>query len=79
VWLIVILTLLAAALVWFVRKPDELEAPLPPPPSSDDVDYDELERAEREARDARAPEDLERDWGPGAPRPPEEEQPPPTG
>jgi len=78
VWLIIILIVLAAALFWFVRKPDELEAPLPPPPSSEDVDYDELERAEQEVRDARAAEDLERDWGPGAPQPPEEDAPPPS-
>lgn len=78
-WLIIILIVLAAALFWFVRKPDELEAPLAAPPSSDDVDYDELERAEREVREARTPEDLDRDWGPGAPRPPEEEEPPAAG
>lgn len=74
-WLIVILIVLAAALLWFVRKPDELEAPPPAPESTDDVDYDELERAEREVQEARAPEDLDRDWGPGAPRPPEDEAP----
>lgn len=75
-WLIIILIVLAAALLWFVRKPDEFEAPPPSPPASDDVDYDELERAEREVRDARTPEELDRDWGPGAPRPPEEGVPP---
>ena len=49
-----------------------------PPPGSDDIDYAELEAAEREVRDlgATARPDEEApgdDWGPGTarPRPPE--------
>lgn len=73
-WLILILILLGAALAWFIRKPEgATERPGEQPPT-DDVDYDELERAEREVQAAANEEDVQ-DWGPGAPKP---EPPPPS-
>lgn len=67
-WLILILILLAAALVWFIRQPDDGSQPRHARPPTDDVDYEELERAEREVQSAASEEDV-KDWGPGAPRP----------
>ena len=60
---------LAAAVAWFAGRPTRHTA------DHDDIDRDELERAEREVRDLDAsvgPDEADDelpDWGPGAPRP----------
>ena len=67
----------AAFFLWLVRS-GESGTRFRPHPRSGDIDYAELEAAEREVRDLGAtvrPEDeqIGDDWGPGAsrPRPPE--------
>lgn len=62
-----------AFVVWLSRRGEEAGS-YRPPPRSDDIDYAELEAAEREVRDLGAtarPEDeaVGDDWGPGSPRP----------
>ncbi len=71
---LLIVALLAALLVWFVRRGEGPDRPGRRSPESE-VDHAELEAAEREVRDLRAdlrPEEGFEgdDWGPGAPRPP---------
>ena len=67
-WYLVLFALLVAALAWFFlggrgvkREQPRLRRP------SEDVDYDELEQAEREVQEA-ADESSVRDWGPGTGR-----------
>lgn len=62
---------LLAALGWFLfGGRDNARQATMHRPASDDIDRDELERAERDVQDA-DDEDSVRDWGPGAgPRPP---------
>lgn len=57
---------------WAVRR-TRRGRPAPPPERHPDIDIEELEAAEREARDAgrgRDPgdEEVDDDWGPGVPR-----------
>jgi hypothetical protein len=64
-----------ALAAWLVRR-GEGAARSTARPKPSDIDYDELEAAEREVRDldsaARPDDDVPGgDWGPGAPRPPE--------
>ncbi|MGH7699067.1 MAG: hypothetical protein ACREMJ_00885 [Gemmatimonadales bacterium] len=67
---LVALLVLAAALAWlFLGGRDAAPGPRGHRRPSADIDYAELEEAERDVRDA-ADEDDVRDWGPGAPRPP---------
>jgi hypothetical protein len=67
---LILFGLLVLALAWFF-----LGGRGAAPPSatrrrpSDDIDYDELEQAEREVQEA-PDETSVRDWGPGARRPP---------
>lgn len=61
--------------LWLSRR-GEQTGTWRPPPRTDDIDYAELEAAEREVRDLGAtarPDDEIADWGPGTskPRPPE--------
>lgn len=73
------LVALVALLAWIARL-RERPPRFRPRPRSDDIDYDELEAAEREVRDLdtfRRPDDEAPgdDWGPGTagrPRPPEQ-------
>ena len=67
---LILFGLLVAALGWFFlggrgRAPEPTAHRRP----SDDVDYDELEQAEREVQEA-PDETSVRDWGPGTGRPP---------
>lgn len=62
-----------AFFVWMARR-GERTGTWRPRPRTDDIDYAELEAAEREVRDLGAtvrPEDevTGGDWGPGSPRP----------
>lgn len=71
--LVILLTVLLAALAWFLRRP--ADGVLDDPPPDDDVDYDTLGSAEAEVQDIDAfttPDEAEEelpDWGPGAPQP----------
>lgn len=69
------LVALMALIGWLIRR---AERPPRPPVRRGrrdaDIDWDELEAAEREVRDLDRldqTEDLGDDWGPGVPRPPE--------
>jgi hypothetical protein len=67
---LLIFALLVAALAWFFFGGwGDAPEPTARRRVTCDVDYAELEQAEREARDADGPDDV-RDWGPGTPRPP---------
>ena len=67
---LILFGLLLLVLAWFFLggrgETDQLPVRRPP---SDNVDYDELEQAEREVREA-PDEETVRDWGPGTGRPP---------
>jgi len=62
-----------AFVAWLARRGESASRP-PHRPRDSDIDYDELEAAEREVRDLGAsvrPDDdvVGKDWGPGAARP----------
>ena len=65
-----VLGLLLAALAWlFLSGTDDAPEPTAHRRPDETIDHTELEQAEREVREA-ADEDANRDWGPGASRPP---------
>jgi len=64
--ILVALGVLVIALLWLFGGESR---PTPPRRASDDVDHDELERAERDVQEA-TDEDSVRDWGPGTGQPP---------
>jgi hypothetical protein len=69
---VVVVLALAVALGWFLLGGrDHAHEPTVHRRVNEDIDYSELERAERDVQEA-ADEDSVRDWGPGAakPRPP---------
>lgn len=67
---LVVLALIGLALGWFfLAGRDDAPAPTAHRRPRADVDYGELEEAEREVRDA-PDEDEIRDWGPGTAGPP---------
>lgn len=66
----------AAIIVWR-RSQDERARNAAPPPPNDEIDHDELEQAEQDAKDmqqdvrGRPVDDVVGDdWGPGTPKPP---------
>ena len=67
---LILFGLLVAALGWFFLAGRRRTRPSSARRgSSDEVDYDELEQAEREVQEA-PDESSVRDWGPGTGRPP---------
>jgi hypothetical protein len=66
---LVVLGLLLLALAWlFLGGRDRPEEPTAHRRTNDDIDYTELDQAEREVRDA-SDEESVRDWGPGTQKP----------
>jgi len=63
--------ILLIVLGWFLFSGRNDRKPTAPRSADESIDYDELEQAERDVRDAND-EDSVRDWGPGStkPRPP---------
>ena len=70
-YFLVAFVLLALALAWlFLGGRGDAPEPTARRHPNDDIDHAELEAAEREVREADDEDDI-RDWGPGAPRPPD--------
>jgi len=69
-WLLLGLAVLLAVLTWFLRGGrDAAREPTVNGSVSEEIDYAELEQAEREAREAPDEESVQ-DWGPGVRKPP---------
>jgi hypothetical protein len=75
-WVLVFVLLLGVLAWLFLGGRDEAPEPTARRRVTGDIDYAELEQAEREVREA-SDEESVRDWGPGASPPPPPPPPPP--
>ncbi len=66
---LILLGILVAIGAWLVWPRDDAPEPTAHRHVHEDIDYSELEQAEREVQEA-PDEDSVRDWGPGAQKPP---------